>query len=248
MCKFLLELFMAKPATGNTQISSTEEPQVTATTTGDTVVSIDIHSGSTNSDTDTPPVVDDGGNDNTITEQPNMERIEIQKRIREFAEEMRAGKARKVNQIAVHCSATNEGKAYTVSDIDAWHKARGFTKQKISGHYCGYHFVVALDGTIMCGRDLREIGAHVSGYNSNSVGVCYIGGLDANGKAKDTRTPAQKESMAWLIAELKHILNISKVQGHRDYSPDKNGNGIIESFEWIKDCPCFNAIPEYKNL
>ena len=54
--------------------------------------------------------------------------------------------------------------------------------------------------------------------------------------------------MVWLIGLLKHTLNISKVQGHRDYSPDKNGNGIIERFEWIKDCPCFNAIPEYKNL
>lgn len=243
MCKFLLELLKGQKTTGGTQTSS-------ASTSG-TVVSVDIHSGSTGStatqEPEKPPVVTEP-DDNTITEQPNMERIEIQKRIKEFAEEMRAGKARKVNQVAVHCSATKEGKAYTVSDIDAWHKARGFTKQKISGHYCGYHFVVALDGTIMCGRDLREIGAHVSGYNSNSVGVCYIGGLDANGKAKDTRTPAQKESMAWLIAELKHILNISKVQGHRDYSPDKNGNGIIESFEWIKDCPCFNAIPEYKNL
>lgn len=240
MCKFLLELLNGQKTTGSTQTSSG--------TTGGTVV---IHSGSTATTEPTepekPPVVTEP-DDNTITEQPNMERIEIQKRIKEFAEEMRSGKARKVNQIAVHCSATKEGKNYTVSDIDAWHKARGFTKQKISGHYCGYHFVVALDGTIMCGRDLREIGAHVSGYNSNSVGVCYIGGLDANGKAKDTRTPAQKESMAWLIAELKHTLNVSKVQGHRDYSPDKNGNGIIESFEWIKDCPCFNAIPEYKNL
>ena len=239
---------MAKPATGNTQISSTEEPQVTATTTGGTVVSIDIHSGSTNGNTDTPPVIDDGGDDNTIIEVPNMERLEIQKKIDSFAGEMMSGKARKVNQVAVHCTATKEGKSYTIADIDSWHKARGFTKQKISGHYCGYHFVVALDGTIMCGRDLREIGAHVSGYNSNSIGVCYVGGLDGNGKAKDTRTPEQKESMRWLIAELKHRLNITKVQGHRDYSPDKNGNGIIESFEWIKDCPCFNAIPEYKDL
>ena len=72
--------------------------------------------------------------------------------------------------------------------------------------------------------------------------------VDANGKAKDTRTEDQKEALIWLIAELKHRLNISKVQGHRDYSPDQNGNGVIESFEWIKSCPCFNAIPEYKDL
>jgi hypothetical protein len=100
----------------------------------------------------------------------------------------------------------------------------------------------------MCGRDLREIGAHVKGYNSISVGVCYVGGLDKNYKEKDTRTPEQKETLKWLIGELKHRLNISKVQGHRDYSPDTNNNGVIEEFEWIKSCPCFDAIPEYKDI
>lgn len=241
MCKFLLELLKGK-TTGGTD--------TTSATTSSTTVTVDVNSGSTDSgQTENPPAVDDGGDDNnTIIEEPDMERLELQNKIAEFANEMASGKARKVNQIAVHCTATKEGKSYTVDDIDAWHKARGFTKQKISGRYCGYHFLIGLDGTIMCGRDLRETGAHVSGYNSNSIGVCYVGGLDDNGKAKDTRTPEQKEALIWLITELKHRLNISKVQGHRDYSPDQNGNGVIESFEWIKSCPCFNAIPEYKNL
>lgn len=246
MCKFLLELLKGhQTATGDT---NTGDTVVTSTTTSSTVVTIDIHSGNTSTgSTENPPVVDNN-DDNTIIDVPNMERLEIQKKIVEFANEMASGKARKVNQIAVHCTATKEGKSYTVDDIDAWHKARGFTKQKISGRYCGYHFLIGLEGQIMCGRDLRETGAHVSGYNSNSIGVCYVGGLDANGKAKDTRTEDQKEALIWLIAELKHRLNISKVQGHRDYSPDQNGNGVIESFEWIKSCPCFNAIPEYKDL
>lgn len=153
-----------------------------------------------------------------------------------FAKEMNAKKVRTVTEIAVHCTATKEGKNFTVADIDRWHKDAGFTKQKISGHYCGYHYVVALDGTIMKGRDLRETGAHTSGHNSNSIGVCYVGGLDGKGKAKDTRTPEQKESLLWLIANLKRYLNIKKVQGHRDY-PNVN-----------KACPCFNAIPEYQNV
>ena len=161
---------------------------------------------------------------------------------------MAGGKVRKLVEIAVHCTATKEGVEVSMEDIDRWHQARGFTKQKLSGHYCGYHYVVALDGTIMCGRDLSEVGAHVKDHNSKSIGVCYVGGLDTNGKAKDTRTPEQKETLSWLIGKLKSSFNISKVQGHRDYSPDTNGNGIIDSFEWIKSCPCFNAIPEYKDV
>ena len=163
-------------------------------------------------------------------------RLELLKDIESFAKDMLGKKARNVLEIAVHCSATKEGRDYTVADIDKWHKQAGFTKQKISGHYCGYHYVVALDGTIMKGRDLREVGAHASGHNSNSIGVCYIGGLDNNGKSKDTRTPEQKESLLWLIANLKRYLNIKKVLGHRDYP------------NVAKDCPCFNAIPEYQNV
>ncbi|MDE5868664.1 MAG: N-acetylmuramoyl-L-alanine amidase, partial [Muribaculaceae bacterium] len=82
---------------------------------------------------------------------------------------------------------------------------------------------------------------------------CYIGGLDArdtNGRMiKDTRTPAQKASLVKLIKELKaKYPTIKRVIGHRDTSPDRNGNGIIEPFEFIKGCPCFDAEPEYKHL
>lgn len=163
-------------------------------------------------------------------------------------EEFAANRVRTVNQVAVHCTATKEGQKVTIEDIDKWHKERGFSKQPYSGHYCGYHFVIALDGTIMQGRKIREKGAHVTNFNANSIGVCYVGGLDNNGKAKDTRTAAQRDSLIWLISQLKTILKIKKVQGHRDYSPDLNGNGIIERSEWIKECPCFDAIPEYKDL
>ena len=246
MCKFLLELF-SKPKEPDTKPETNTE---TVDYSGDTVVitNNDVDNHDDNNDVD---VVDNDENNeneqnNTMTMSTNE--IEVEKKINDFAVDMSKGKTRTVNQIAVHCTATPEGRNVTMSEIDSWHKARGFSKQKISGHYCGYHFVVALDGTIMCGRDLREIGAHVSGYNSKSIGVCYVGGLDANGKAKDTRTPEQKKALRWLIGKLKRTLNISKVKGHRDYSPDTNGNGVIESFEWIKSCPCFDAIPEYKDI
>lgn len=211
-----------------------------------------VVSSGTTGNTDDAVVPTTGETENTITDQPdenqeepNMNHEEIEKIVKDFAAE---ASHRKVDQIAIHCTATKEGTPVTVDEIDVWHKNRGFSKQKISGRYCGYHFVIALDGEIMCGRDLREVGAHVSGYNSNSIGICYVGGLDKNGKAKDTRTDEQKEALIWLITLLKHTLSIDKVQGHRDYSPDKNGNGIIEPSEYIKSCPCFDAIPEYKDI
>ena len=99
---------------------------------------------------------------------------------------------REITEIIIHCSATVEGKHFTVEDIDRWHKARGW--QGI-----GYHYVIYLDGSIHRGRDLNKIGAHCTGHNKNSIGICYIGGVDKNNKPKDTRTEAQKESLEQLI-------------------------------------------------
>ena len=149
---------------------------------------------------------------------------------------------RKINLIVVHCSATREGKDYTVNDIDKWHRQRGFSK-------IGYQFVIYRDGSIHTGRSIEEIGAHVKGYNSNSIGICYIGGLTADGKsAKDTRTPQQKKALRELISKLKKQFPNAKVCGHRDLSPDLNHDGRIEPSEWVKACPCFNAEEEYEKL
>lgn len=149
---------------------------------------------------------------------------------------------REINKIIIHCSATKEGQNYTVSQIDSWHKQRGFSK-------IGYHYVVYLDGTYHRGRQDTEVGAHCTGHNKDSIGICYIGGLDKNGKSKDTRTEAQKKTIITLIRTLKaRYPSIKEVIGHRDTSPDLNKNGVIEPKEYIKDCPCFNAKEEYKNI
>ena len=140
------------------------------------------------------------------------------------------------------------GAKVNVDVIDGWHKERGFKKQPQSGRICGYHFAVLPDGTIETGRFLSEIGAHVSGQNSRSIGICYVGGLDANGKAADTRTPEQKEALIWLLSRLVVMFPDATIKGHRDYSPDLNGDGIIEPWEYIKECPCFNAAIEYSNI
>lgn len=149
---------------------------------------------------------------------------------------------RKVTDIVIHCSNTIEGKDFYAQNIDIWHKQRGFRK-------IGYHFVIDLDGTIELGRPLGEIGAHVTGHNSESIGICYIGGLDQNKKAKDTRTDEQKDALEFLLKELVSAFpTVNKIAGHRDYSPDKNGNGIIDKYERLKECPCFDAIPEYQDI
>lgn len=131
---------------------------------------------------------------------------------------------RPINKIILHCSATKEGKNFTVKDIDEWHRQRGFK-------CIGYHFVIYLDGTVHKGRDESEVGAHCSGHNSFSIGICYIGGLDANGKPKDTRTDKQKAAIKSLVAELKLKYPDATIHGHNEFAN--------------KACPCFDVKKEF---
>lgn len=146
--------------------------------------------------------------------------------------------SRAMDTIVIHCSATKEGKDYTIEDIKKWHLQRGFND-------IGYHFVIKLDGTIEIGRPLDKIGAHVTNHNTGSIGICYIGGLSSNNKAKDTRTNEQKESLTNLINVLKTFIPIKEIKGHRDFSKDLNGNGVIDPNEYMKDCPCFDVQKEF---
>lgn len=147
---------------------------------------------------------------------------------------------RKIKYIVLHCSATREGQNVSVRDIDRWHRQRGF-------RMIGYHYVILLDGSIRKGRDIAQVGAHVAGNNANSIGICYVGGLDADGKPKDTRTGEQKASLFYLLQQLREQFPDAVICGHRDFSPDLNGDGVIEPWEWMKACPCFDA-EEYQNL
>lgn len=149
---------------------------------------------------------------------------------------------RQINKIIIHCSASREGQSLTVADIDKMHRARGWNG-------IGYHYIVDIDGSVHGGRPVEKVGAHVSGHNADSIGICYVGGLDRAGNPKDTRTEAQKAAIRELVNELcRKYPAVVEVKGHRDYSPDLNGNGVIEPFEWLKACPCFNVQSEFTSF
>lgn len=132
---------------------------------------------------------------------------------------------RAIKEIIIHCSATPEGKDYTVADIKKWHLARGFSD-------VGYHYVIYKDGSVHTGRSIDISGAHCTGHNSYSIGICYIGGCATNGStSKDTRTEAQKKALVTLVKEMLNTyhLTIDKVYGHYQFAP--------------KDCPSFKIEP-----
>lgn len=144
------------------------------------------------------------------------------------------GTGRAIGRIFIHCTATREGQAIDAATIRKWHLAQGWSD-------IGYHFVIRLDGSIERGRDESVPGSHVAGFNTGSIGVVYVGGLDAQGKGKDTRTPAQRAAMARLIGALVKAYPGADVLGHRDASPDTDGDGVVEKHEWLKECPCFEV-------
>lgn len=167
-----------------------------------------------------------------------------------------------IDAIVIHCTATPEGKDFTMEDIDLMHRQGGYKM-------IGYNYVIELDGKVRVGRPLTIEGAHtkdkgLSGraYNKHSIGICYIGGveskldekgrlvakLDSRGNPipKDTRTPAQKAALVKLVYDLMvKYPNIVEVIGHRDASPDLNNDRKITPNEWIKACPCFDVRSEF---
>ena len=135
---------------------------------------------------------------------------------------------RRINEIIVHCTATPEGRDYTVADIRQMHKAQGWVD-------IGYHYLIYRDGSIHEGRNVDMVGAHCQGHNAQSIGVCYVGGVARDGKTpKDTRTQAQKDALVHLLMQLVCLYPDATIRGHRDFA--------------AKACPSFDATREYKNL
>lgn len=158
--------------------------------------------------------------------------------------------AKGIKFIAIHCSAGFGKRA----SIEAFWKSKGWRSP-------GYHRLIYTDGTIHKLLPFAATSNGVLGFNNETINICYIGGVENSGtlrspnwKAKDTRTEAQKTAIKTCINEAQHWLKQNKntnkiiVQGHRDFSPDLNKNGIIESWERIKECPSFDAKKEYQTL
>ncbi|MCR6509886.1 N-acetylmuramoyl-L-alanine amidase [Bacteroides sp. KH569_7] len=149
--------------------------------------------------------------------------------------------SRPINLIVIHCTASRCDRVLSPSDLDSLHRRRGFDG-------CGYHYYITRDGHTHAMRPLHRIGAHARGHNARSIGIAYEGGLLSDGTPADTRTRAQRSALRSLISRLLVLYPRSTVCGHRDLSPDLNGNGIIEPQEWLKQCPCFDASAEYATL
>ena len=146
---------------------------------------------------------------------------------------------RSIKRIFVHCTAGSQRQK--IADLQAEFKRKGWK-------HPGYHYVIQADGTITQLLGEQFVSNGVKGYNSTAVNVAYMGGINALGKAVDNRTPEQKASLRKLLKELKGRYPKAEILGHRDISPDNNGNGIVDPWERIKECPCFNAKDEYKDI
>ena len=136
---------------------------------------------------------------------------------------------RKIDLIVIHCSATRCNQDFPVEALEACHRARGFGG-------IGYHYYITRDGQLHFTRSEASRGAHAKGYNDHSIGICYEGGLDGQGKPADTRTPAQKHTLLALLHSLRADYPEAEILGHRDLPHVK------------KACPCFDAKSEYKGV
>ena len=145
---------------------------------------------------------------------------------------------RHIEYIIIHCSATRADRDFTPSQLEAAHRARGFRGT-------GYHYYVRRDGTVVNTRPIEQPGAHCRGYNAHSIGICYEGGLDTQGRPADTRTPEQRAALRLLVWQLLGVIGKNvRLCGHRDLSPDLDGDGTVEPEEWTKQCPCFDVATE----
>ena len=148
---------------------------------------------------------------------------------------------REINLIVYHCTATKASQDLDVNDIRRMHLRRGWSD-------IGYHLLIKRNGEIQFGREFDKIGAHVRGFNRNSIGVVYVGGVREDGRTpEDNRTEEQKKSLKVVYEFFKLMYPEAEHLGHRDLSPDLNGDGEITKGEWLKACPCF-SVKEFFNL
>jgi len=146
---------------------------------------------------------------------------------------------REIDLIVVHCSATPPSMDIGAAEIRKWHTdpkpvGRGWSD-------IGYQSVIRRNGVLEHGRDMRRIGAHVHGYNTNSIGICVVGGINESGDPENNFEPPQMATLRAYLQTLLEIFPNAQLLGHRDLSPDLNHDGVIEENEWMKACPSFDV-------
>ena len=152
---------------------------------------------------------------------------------------MRPNRA-KTEYIVWHCSATPPSMDIGSAQIDVMHKAKGWDG-------IGYALVVRRDGRLETGEALGKRGAHVKGLNSVSVGICMIGGVDEDGKSVNNYTPEQWQAAKHAFEFLTLLYPDAVHVGHRDLSPDSDGDGRVQKHEFLKDCPCYSVTQWVQN-
>lgn len=162
-------------------------------------------------------------------------------------------RAKNIKYIVIHCTAGHTP-AEKVQDYflrPKYEDGRGWNTG-------GYHIIIDKDGTIKQMYPFEQITNGVRGFNSESIHISYVGGVEENNVniAKDTRTILQDkaiqkciiDAIKWLEENGKDITEDLMILGHRDFSKDQNRNNIIEPYERIKDCPSFDAKGEYNGV
>ena len=165
----------------------------------------------------------------------------VQRRIAELCDRTDTVKYEDITHIVIHCSATRPDQDIGFEEIDKWHVANGWSM-------CGYHMIIRLNGNPERGRPLKVQGAHVKGNNKNTWAICLVGGLDNDGKPTATFNEDQMRTAKHMVKEMLKLAPQAEVCGHRDFSPDLNGDGQIDKEEWLKDCPCFDVKHWWKQI
>lgn len=135
---------------------------------------------------------------------------------------------RPLDKIILHCSATREGQHISVETIRQWHLKRGWRD-------IGYHYVIYLDGSVHEGRPIEQVGAHTSGQNTGSIGICYVGGVEKDGKTpKDTLNELQETAMVNLIKALREEYGDMTLHGHNEFAAKACPSfKVYEKFNWL---------------
>ena len=165
----------------------------------------------------------------------------IQKVREKFMGNLAKTSKRDIKRIFIHCTASLQ-EEYSDEKLIQEFKNKGWKNP-------GYHYVIRPEGTVFAMLDEDEVSNGVQGYNATSINIAYVGGITyTNKKGIDNRTPEQKKTLLKILKILREKYPKAYIMGHRDISPDKNNNGIVDPWERIKECPCFDAMIEYSEL